>query len=138
MAKQDIQPILIADDDPLFRELAAACLEAQGYETVAVGDGAEALETLSRDTYSLAIIDLDMPRIDGWRLIALVRAMPRYFTLPIIVASGSQNPDDHAQAQAFGVNQFLQKPIDWVSLPSRVATALDGKAAGGAGTTGRK
>ncbi|MFT5510325.1 MAG: DNA-binding response OmpR family regulator [Hyphomicrobiaceae bacterium] len=117
--------ILIADDDPVFREVAASCLRNSGYDVDLASEGAEAMDVLLREAFDLAIVDLIMPRIDGLRLIALVRATPILRALPILVITSEEDPTIHAEGLQVGANDYLTKPVDWSELPGRVAALLD-------------
>ena len=113
--------VLIADDDPVFLALASACLLAAGQEVKAASDGADALEQLANDRFDIAIVDLDMPRIDGLRLIGLVRAMRQCANLAILVISASQSVKLYDEARALGADAHLTKPVDWSVLPHTIA-----------------
>jgi CheY-like chemotaxis protein len=109
--------ILVVDDDPVFLTLATSCLAASGFDARVACDGVEALERLQCDTFHLAMIDLAMPRIDGFRLIGLVRSTPHLARLGILVVSGRQDLDAFNEALRLGANGFLTKPIDWSLMP---------------------
>lgn len=118
--------VLVADDDPVFREVAGACLRNAGFEVSQAVEGAQAMEMLQRETYDLAIIDLLMPRIDGLRLIALIRATPQLRHLPILVITSQEDPAMRADGMQVGANDYLVKPVDWSALPARVHMLIDG------------
>ena len=117
--------ILVADDDPVFREVAATCLRNYGYDVGLASEGAEAMDMLLRESFDLAIVDLMMPRIDGLRLIALIRATPTLRALPILVITSEEDPSVRAEGMLVGANDYLTKPVDWRNLPSRAAALLD-------------
>jgi len=117
--------ILVADDDPVFREVAATCLLNYGYDVGLASEGAEAMDMLLRESFDLAIVDLMMPRIDGLRLIALIRATPTLRALPILVITSEEDPSVRAEGMLVGANDYLTKPVDWRNLPSRAAALLD-------------
>ncbi|MGE0055262.1 MAG: PleD family two-component system response regulator [Hyphomicrobium sp.] len=105
--------VLVADDDPLFCALAKNCLVKAGHEVRIVPDGAQALEALARARHHVAVVDLSMPQIDGFRLIALIRATPALEDLPIIVLSSRGDVASVEEAYRLGANTFLTKPVDW-------------------------
>ncbi|MDX2156807.1 MAG: response regulator [Hyphomicrobiaceae bacterium] len=109
--------VLIVDDDPIFRTMAASCLSVSGLEAVGAGDGVEALDILDRQAFDLALIDLSMPRVDGFRLIGLIRGTPALARLSILVLSARLDIAAFNEALALGANAFQTKPIDWRILP---------------------
>ena len=112
--------ILVADDDPLFTRLAASCLAGAGMTTRLASDGADALDALQMDDFDAALIDLSMPRVDGFRLLAWVRATPRLQFLPIIVLSARNDVQAIEEAYKLGANSFHNKPINWALLPTHI------------------
>ncbi len=120
--------ILIVDDDPIFTALAEAALADAGYDIEVATDGVEALETLDRAKFSLALIDLSMPRIDGFRLIGLIRGAFRLRSLAIVVVSARDDAAAFEEAIALGANGYCKKPIDWETFPSTIEKVLRGEA----------
>ncbi|MFN0217875.1 MAG: response regulator [Hyphomicrobium sp.] len=121
------QRILLADDDSVFCEAAATALSAAGFAVSVVSDGAEAISVLGSTDFDLAIVDLAMPRVDGFRLIALIRSTSSLIKLPIIVVTSSDKSEDAEEAHRLGANMFLIKPINWRLFPDIVRNVLDAK-----------
>ncbi len=123
--------ILIADDDPDFRALASATLRTAfpDAEVIGVADGSEALALMERRPASLAIIDLDMPHMNGVELTAAFRATPRLEKMPILVVTATGGAPDWRLLQSLGADGFIVKPIDPVSLIALARRTLD-RAAG--------
>jgi CheY-like chemotaxis protein len=117
--------VLVVDDDPIFTTMAASCLAASGFATGSACDGAEALELLERRPIDVALIDLAMPRVDGFRLIGLIRSTPALVRLAIVVISARKDAASFEEALALGANAFLSKPLDWILLPVHVRYALN-------------
>ncbi|MEQ1717353.1 MAG: response regulator [Hyphomicrobium sp.] len=112
--------VLIADDDPIFVSTAEACLAQSGYCVHTVRDGGDALQALNCGTYDVAIIDLSMPRIDGFRLIALIRSTPHLEHLPIVVMSVRSDAAAVEEAFRLGANAFETKPVNWNLFPAQM------------------
>lgn len=114
--------IVIADDDEAFRRIAKATLEYAfpGGETVVVGDGQSALEELDLVKSDLAVIDLDMPGLNGVELTAAIRAKSEHGKLRILVVTAAGGATDWRLLQSLGADGFLVKPLEPLSL---VATA---------------
>ena len=116
--------VLVVDDDPIFATIAQDYLSSAGYRASVAGDGVEALEMLDAHRYDIALIDLTMPRIDGFRLIALIRGAPRHRRLVIAVVTSRDDPESWSEARGLGANAVLSKPIHWPSFASRVEALL--------------
>ena len=129
VTKRNVRRLLIADDDPVFLELASASLVSAGFDVVVVSDGASAMHKLMRCRFDLAIIDLLMPQIDGLRLIGLMRATPALRTLPILVITSQQDPSIQQEGLQVGANDYLTKPVKWSDLPNRINSLIDNIAA---------
>lgn len=118
--------VIIVDDDPLFASLGAAALEKQGFSVRAAQDGVRGLELLDAGKFDLAIVDLCMPRVDGLRLIALIRGAARHKRLAILVVSARSDAEAFREALNIGADAVDLKPLDWKVLPERVR-AIVGK-----------
>lgn len=119
--------ILLADDDSDFLALASEAI-AYGFPGAVietVPDGAAALAACDREPTSLAVIDLDMPGLNGVELTAALRAQ---YSLPIVVVTASGGAPDWHLLQALGADGFLVKPIDPFALVAVARKALDKKA----------
>lgn len=116
--------VLVVDDDPVFTATAAYCLGRAGYRVQTAADGVEALQLLDLERFDLAIIDLVMPRIDGFRLIALIRGAARLQQLAILVVSSRKDDAVFREATALGADATLSKPVDWPAMPARVAEII--------------
>ena len=108
--------VLVVDDDVAIREMLLSLMEDEGYAAVGVGDGQEALDYLrGADALPQAILlDLMMPRLDGWAFYAAQQADPALAAIPVIVLSA--RPDGAQQVARLGQVQFLSKPIDLTRL----------------------
>ena len=106
--------ILIVDDNADFRTVLAAALRSHGYLTTEAADGQEALETLAITDTDMAIVDLDMPRLNGLELSKKVKeAAPDY---PIVMVTGYAQFYSAAEILSVGVDAFLQKPVSMDKL----------------------
>jgi CheY-like chemotaxis protein len=115
---------LIVDDDKIYCKLAASAIHRAMGHAVICNDGVEALEYLERKPVDIAIIDLLMPKIDGFRLIALMRHMPATKSLPIVVVTSQTNDVVRREAHRMDIAAFLTKPVDWATFPSMLRNAL--------------
>lgn len=118
--------IVIADDDPDFLALISETLgfAFPGSAIECVSDGTAALRTLDARRADLAVVDLDMPGLNGIELTAAVRAKPGLRDLPILVVTARGGAPDWALLQTMGADGFLLKPIDAYALIAMARRAL--------------
>jgi sigma-B regulation protein RsbU (phosphoserine phosphatase) len=104
--------VLVADDDPIQRDLLQTALSGWGYEVVCVDDGMRAWELLQGESqFSLLITDWLMPELDGVSLCLKLRQEPRDPYLPVILLTSRQSPEDMVEALNSGADAFLTKPF---------------------------
>jgi signal transduction histidine kinase len=115
---------LIADDDPILREIMRERLADAETGITCVENGREAWERLSREVYDLAVVDLGMPELDGFGLIAHLRQTPRTVDLPIIVATSRDDGEAIEKAYAAGATSFVTKPVNWPLFHHQVRFVL--------------
>lgn len=116
--------ILVADDDPTMRELATVRLSAHGYHLTDAANGATAWEILGAETFDLAIIDLRMPRLNGFELIELIRGSVAHRYMPIIVITTLNDTGSIERAFGTGATAFVTKPVNWALLIYQVRYVL--------------
>ncbi len=116
--------ILIVDDDPLCRDLLGESLSFMGYETLFASDGLEALELLEQGTPDLILMDLAMPRLDGFGAIRRIRADSRFDKLPVIAVTANAMRGQREEALALGFDDYFTKPVDPMSLLNRAALEI--------------
>ena len=117
--------ILVADDQPAARELLRAVLSGSGYEVVEAADGAEALDRASESEPDLILLDIHMPRRDGFSACAELRLDPRFAGLPIVAMTAGLMGGERERALASGFTEFLSKPVSMATLRGIVAQLLD-------------
>ncbi|MEE8392026.1 MAG: EAL domain-containing protein [Anaerolineae bacterium] len=101
--------ILIIDDDPNFRHVLSRYLTQCGYETITAADGAEGLAQARADRFHAALVDLNMPNVDGLQVIATLKA--EQSELPTVVVSGTGILSDAVEAMRQGAWDYIAKPI---------------------------
>jgi CheY-like chemotaxis protein len=107
--------VLIADDNSLVRDLFASYLREAGADCTAVGDGEQALAALGRENYDCLVLDLAMPRLDGWET---ARRLHRHRPagLRLVGVSAHADESDRGRAAALGFDAFLVKPVELNTL----------------------
>jgi len=104
--------VLVVDDSPTMRQLIVFALRRlSGLQIDEAGDGVAALKMLSAESYDLLLTDINMPIMDGLKLISLLRNDPQYNALPIVVVTTEGASLDRERATALGANEYLAKPI---------------------------
>ena len=101
--------ILYAEDSIITREYAAGVLRSRGFHVVEASDGVEAFERLQGERFDLLLTDLQMPRMDGFKLCAQVRKDPKLKNLPIVVMSTLDTPETKRMALDAGADAYLVK-----------------------------
>lgn len=116
--------VLLVDDSPTVRRMMEWTLKPAGFRTLQACDGLHALELLKVHSVDLAIVDLNMPRMDGIELIRAIRADEKLKKLPVILLTTECRPEDRALAQDAGANLFLTKPADPAELRGKAEAFL--------------
>ena len=109
--------ILVVDDDPAIIKFVRANLKADDYETLAALDGAEAIEVVEREMPDLVILDIMLPRIDGFEVLSRLR---EWCQIPIIVLSARGDAEDKVKCLDLGADDYLSKPFDLEELLARI------------------
>jgi CheY-like chemotaxis protein len=118
--------ILIVDDQPSMRGVLQVALEEAGADVWAAGDGPSALVILESALPDLILLDLVMPRMDGWEVLKRLKASPRTAKLPVVLETSVQDYASFASARREGVAAFLSKPFRLGELVETCRRILDG------------
>ncbi len=104
--------ILIIEDSPTMRQLICFALKRlQGVHIVEANDGVDGLKKLSTDKFDLILTDINMPIMDGLKLVSMVRNDANYRDTPIVVITTEGALEDRERALALGANDYITKPI---------------------------
>jgi DNA-binding response OmpR family regulator len=116
--------LLFVDDDPVLREFAQVNLASATAEVDVAEDGIAALDCLQRFKYDLLLVDLEMPRLDGYALLEMLRADPATAHLPVIVETGREDVEAIDRAYGAGATAFVTKPLNWRLLSYQIKFVL--------------
>lgn len=116
--------LLVVDDDPIAREFSAVYLATPEVSIDTADSGEAALDLLAKQTYDLAITDLDMPGMGGFELIRRIRSMPSMADLPVIVVTGREDIASIDRAYEAGATSFAIKPVNWRLMSYQVRFVL--------------
>ncbi|HKV01962.1 MAG TPA: hybrid sensor histidine kinase/response regulator, partial [Ktedonobacteraceae bacterium] len=102
--------VLVVDDSPSVRRVVGNMLKQHGWEVQVARDGVEALEMITHETPAAVLLDIEMPRMDGYELMATVRAQEQYRTLPLVVLTSRAATKHQQHAMQLGASAYLVKP----------------------------
>ncbi len=116
--------ILVVDDDELSRGLNALHFSRVGYAVTQVSNGADALAMLAAQPYSLVLLDIDMPQMNGIEVLAEIRKLKSVLELPVIMVTANAHEASVVTALGLGANDYLVKPLNMQVAQARVRTQL--------------
>lgn len=103
--------VLIAEDEPNIVESLTFLLRREGYVVASVGDGDAALASLRAQPHDLMILDLMLPRLNGFEVLKAVRADPALVSLRVLILTAKGQAEDRRLAEGIGVDAFMTKPF---------------------------
>jgi signal transduction histidine kinase len=116
--------ILVVDDDPIIRSLMSATLTRDGFVVIEAEDGVEGCRLYEEHRPDLLLVDVLMPRMDGYQLCRELRGNPQSAYVPIVVATSLDDLPSIARAYDAGATDFVPKPINWLVLNHRIRYIL--------------
>ena len=116
----DLMKILFVDDTRDTRELFRMAFKIKGVETDCAGDGIEAVEAVKENVYDYIIMDVEMPRMNGWEAVREIRLLQNGKSVPIIMFTAYGNGENKKKALDIGANDLWFKPL----LPTEILDRL--------------
>jgi CheY-like chemotaxis protein len=120
--------VLVVDDSISVRKVVARNFRDLGYEVDEVSDGLEALGRLRTHSFAMVFSDLEMPRMDGFELLAELNRLAISPAIPVVIASTRSDPETQRRVLELGAREFVPKPIDPAALAAVVRALLPGSA----------
>jgi two-component system chemotaxis response regulator CheY len=118
--------ILVVEDSPTMRQLISfAMRRIEKAKVIEATDGVDALKKLSENQVDIILADINMPVMDGLKLVSLVRSNPSYKDIPVIIITTEGAEEDRKKAMAIGANAYLPKPIQTQELIRLVKKYLE-------------
>lgn len=127
MSSEEAPPVgrlLIADDDDYTRTLLKDLCESAGHQVATAVDGADALEQLARSLPEVVLLDLMMPRMDGFEVLSTIRKNSAWANIPVILITALGDLDGKIRGMELGADDYVTKPFKLVELQTRVTAAL--------------
>ncbi len=115
--------LLVEDEEPLRRVL-RELLEREGYTVVEAADGVQALDEIDRSGPDIIVLDLNLPRLDGYGVLTHLRSRPNTAMLPVIVLTAKGDEDSEVRVFEFGADDYLSKPFRPRALSARLRSLL--------------
>ena len=120
--------LLIADDEPNILISLEYLLKREGYQVTVARDGQEALDAVGRECPDLLLLDVMMPRKNGFEVCQALRADERFAALKILMLTAKGRDTDIAKGQALGADANMTKPFATRELVQKIADLLEGRA----------
>jgi two-component system, cell cycle response regulator DivK len=119
--------ILIVEDNEDYRELAVKVLRNKGFETVTAVDGEEAIEKAVSEKPDLILLDISLPKLDGYEVAKRLKNMEEFKDIPIVAFTAHAMKGDREKVIAAGFEGYISKPINIREFPDQVKLYIRGK-----------
>lgn len=120
------QLVLAVDDSPTVRKLVSLTLTREGFEVITAVDGIEALNILSERLPDIILSDINMPKLNGYKLCKFVKKHERTQSIPVVMLSGKEGVFDKMRGKMNGCDDFITKPFESAELVAKVREILSG------------
>jgi len=121
-----VKTVLVVDDEPTIRTLVNAILEDSDVRIVEAADGPQALDMARRYRPDLVLLDVVMPRMDGFAVCQRMKAEQSTAAVPVLLLTALVQESDHQRARSVGADGIVQKPFSPAALRATVETMLEG------------
>lgn len=118
--------ILVIEDDRILRRFVRRLLELEGYTALEAADGDEGLARAHEEDCDLVLLDIRMPKRDGWSVLEELKKAPKLKDIPVVMWTAVSEPGDESKAREMGASDFLIKPVLPDALLSSIGVALAG------------
>lgn len=118
--------VLLVEDNPQNRYLVTFLLENSGYDVVVAEDGEQALVAVEEHVPDLILMDVQLPKLDGYEATRRIKADKRYSSIPLVALTAHSMKGDQGKALAAGCDDYITKPVDAEHLLRRIDALLNG------------
>lgn len=116
--------ILVVDDEPDVLMVIEETLKLAGHDVVTATDGEDALAKIERRRYDLVVLDIMMPKLDGYAVLRRIREMPSRMDMPVVVLTAKHDPDGVMREFEYGAVDHIAKPFHTAELETTIDRAL--------------
>lgn len=116
--------LLVVDDQEEMRNSLSRMLWLEGFEVTVAASGSRGLELLNAAFFDLVLLDVHMPEMDGFAVLAKMREKPESVTLPVIMVTGADDSSSVLRGKRLGVSDYLVKPYRIIDLLARIKRCL--------------
>lgn len=127
MSAEHSATILVVDDNEMNRDVLIRRLERQGYNITSAEDGERALQEIARQKFDLILLDIMMPKLNGYEVLERLKADPVQREIPVIVISALGELESVVKCIELGAEDYLFKPFNPILLKARLASTLEKK-----------
>jgi DNA-binding response OmpR family regulator len=120
--------VLVVDDEEHILMILKDSLEFSGFTIVTATNGEEALEVVAKENPELVVLDIGMPKLDGWEVCRRLKGDPKTKALPIIILTAYAQTSDQRKGMDLGADRFITKPCDLTYLVEEINALLKKKA----------
>ena len=118
------QALVVEDSTPMREMMVQALSRVDGLETVEAADGLDALRKIAKRQFDIILTDINMPILDGLKLVKRLRSDENYRSVPVIIVTTEAADEDRQRALALGANAYLTKPVKAAEVAALVAQLL--------------
>jgi twitching motility two-component system response regulator PilG len=119
-----VPTVLVVDDSPTVRKIVQMTLQRENIRVIAAGDGLSALSSVADEMPALILLDVQLPRMDGYQICQIIRKTLQFRQIPIIMLSGKDGLFDKMRGRLAGSTEYITKPFDSAELIQTVKKHL--------------
>ncbi len=120
----DGQKVLVVDDEPDVLLLCRVNLEFEGYNVVEASDGEMAMEVVRAERPDVVLLDVMMPKMDGWQVLAAIKADPELKDTPVVMLTAKVQDQDQIRGWSSGAAEYITKPFSPLALSQVIQDVL--------------
>jgi CheY-like chemotaxis protein len=120
--------ILVVEDDEMNRDMLLRRLWRRGFDTIEAVDGRSALEIARAEQPDLILLDMNLPKLDGWQMVRYLRADEALHHIPVIALTAHAMAGDRQRALEAGCDEYDAKPVEFQRLVAKIHSLLSGTA----------
>jgi DNA-binding response OmpR family regulator len=125
MAKnREARTVLIIEDDEDIQNFASRVLELEGFQVLKAGDGERGMEIIREKSVSLVLLDLRLPKLDGWSILREIKGNTELSTIPVVVLTAIAETLQRKRTLRMGAKKYLVKPLSAQSLSKTIISIL--------------